>query len=283
MEVNPGELNIISDKCHTKYPIVLIHGTGFRDREYLNYWGRIPKALMKKGCSIFYGHQDSWATIENNAIIIKDSIEKIIAKTGAQKVNLIAHSKGGLESRYVISSLDMSAKIASLTTIATPHHGSKTMDIICKLPKVLFKLVSVFANLWFRMLGDTNPDFHNVCGQFTTYFAEEFNNENPDAIEVYYQSYAAVMNNSFSDMFMFIPHFVVNLVEGENDGLVTPKSSKWANFRGVFRGSANRGISHADEVDIRRMKLSSKKASKRVSDICDVYCKIVAELKCFGY
>ncbi|QAA32177.1 alpha/beta fold hydrolase [Clostridium manihotivorum] len=276
-------MNSISCKCQTKYPIVLIHGTGFRDRKYLNYWGRIPKALASNGSSIFYGYQDSWATIENNAIMIKNSIEKIIAETGAEKVNLIAHSKGGLDSRYVISNLDMSSKIASLTTIATPHHGSKTMDIICKLPKMLFRLVAVFANLWFRMLGDGKPDFHNVCGQFTTYFAEKFNSENPDEIDVYYQSYAAVMKSSFSDMFMFIPHFVVNLVEGQNDGLVTPKSAEWTNFKGVFRGSTNRGISHGDEVDIRRMRLSRKSSSEGVNDICDVYCQIVAELKSLGY
>ncbi len=273
----------MSDMCHTKYPIILIHGTGFRDRKYLNYWGRIPKALTNNGCSIFYGHQDSWATIENNAIMLKNSIEKVIAETGAEKVNLIAHSKGGLESRYVISTLDMSVKIASLTTIATPHQGSKTMDTICKLPKTLFSLVSVFANLWFKILGDANPDFHSVCGQFTTNFAKKFNAENPDAIDVYYQSYAAVMNNSFSDMFMFIPHFVVNLIEGENDGLVTPKSAEWANFRGVLRGSTNRGISHADEVDIRRMRFSRKKSPESVNDICDVYCQIAAELKSLGY
>lgn len=283
MEVFSIELNFISDKCQTKYPIVLIHGAGFRDRKHLNYWGRIPKVLTNNGCSIFYGHQDSWATIENNARIIKNSIEKVIEETGMDKVNLIAHSKGGLESRYVISSLGMSAKIASLTTIATPHHGSKTMDLVLKLPKVLIRFVSVFANLWFRMLGDANPDFYNVCGQFTTYFVEKFNAENPDAEEVYYQSYSAVMNNSFSDIFMFIPHFFVNLVEGENDGLVTPKSAEWTNYMGVLRGSTNRGISHADEVDIRRMKLSRKNSTERINDICDVYCQIVSELKGSGY
>lgn len=282
-EVYLRKLNNVSDKCHTKYPVVLIHGAGFHDRKLLNYWGRIPKILTYHGCRVFYGHQDSWATIENNAITIKNRIEKITAETGSEKVNLIAHSKGGLESRYVISSLGMSSKIASLTTIATPHHGSKTMDVIFKLPKVLIKLVSIFVNLWFRMLGDAKPDFYNVCGQFTTDFAKKFNKENLDVLDVYYQSYAAVMYNSFSDMFMIIPHFVINLIEGENDGLVTPKSATWTNFKGIFRGSTKRGISHADEVDIRRMKLSRKKSSERINNICDVYCQIVAELKSSGY
>jgi len=276
-------MNNISDQCHTKYPFVLIHGAGFRDRKFLNYWGRIPNALKGHGCQVFYGNQDSWATIENNAIVIKETIERIMTENKVEKVNLIAHSKGGLESRYIISSLDMSDKIASLTTIATPHHGSKTMDLICKLPKVLFRLVSVFANLWFRILGDKKPDFQNVCQQFTTQFARQFNSENPDSSDVFYQSYAAVMRNSFSDMFLFIPHFVVNLIEGKSDGLVTPESAAWANFRGILRGATNRGISHADEVDIRRMRLSRKKSFGEVNDICDIYCEIVAELKSLGY
>ena len=272
-----------SDDCKTKYPVVLIHGTGFRDRKYLNYWGRIPKFLIQNGCLIFYGNQDSWATIENNAATIKDTLEHILNKTGAKKVNLIAHSKGGLEARYLISTLGMSEQIATLTTIATPHHGSKTMDLLYRLPRSLFRIANFFANLWFRILGDSAPDFHAVCEQFTTHFAKNFNKENPDVPSVYYQSYAAVMKNSFSDIFLFFPHFVVNLVEGINDGLVTPRSAKWTNFRGIIKSSSTRGISHADEVDIRRSKLSRKKNAQHITDICDVYYQIVTELKNSGY
>lgn len=47
-------------QCKTKYPIVFIHGTGFRDRKWLNYWGRIPKLLIQNGCEVYYGNQDSW-------------------------------------------------------------------------------------------------------------------------------------------------------------------------------------------------------------------------------
>ena len=32
------------DSCKTRYPIVLIHGAGFRDLKWPVYWGRIPKA-----------------------------------------------------------------------------------------------------------------------------------------------------------------------------------------------------------------------------------------------
>lgn len=269
--------------CTTKYPLLLIHGTGFRDREWFNYWGRIPTALAGHGCKFYYGYQDSWATVENNAATLKDRIREILAETGAGKVNIIAHSKGGMEARYMISTLKMADSVASLTTVSTPHHGSKTMDFACGLPDFLFHVAAFFANRWFKLIGDRNPDFHFVCRQFTTGYAEEFNRNNADADEVYYQSYAGVMKNSFSDMMMFFPHFVVRCIEGENDGLVTPGSAQWGHFMGILKGRTNRGISHADEVDMRRRKLSKKSETGHVSDICDAYIQMVRDLKQLGY
>ncbi len=61
----------MSERCKTKYPIVFIHGTGFRDFRHIIYWGRIPKALIRERADIYYGNQDSWGTIEYNANIIK--------------------------------------------------------------------------------------------------------------------------------------------------------------------------------------------------------------------
>lgn len=271
------------DRCATRFPLLMIHGTGFRDRKWFNYWGRIPTELKMRGCELFYGNQDSWATVENNAAVLNDRIREILNETGAGKVNIIAHSKGGMEARYLISTLGMADSVATLTTISTPHHGSKTMDIACGLPEFLFRVAGFFANRWFKMLGDSNPDFHFVCRQFTTGYAEEFNKNNPDAKGVYYQSYAGVMRNSFSDGMMFFPHFVVRCIEGENDGLVTPRSANWGVFKGILKGSKNRGISHADEVDMRRRRLSKKSEEGYVRDICDVYLQIVEDLNQLGY
>jgi triacylglycerol lipase len=273
----------MGDKCKTKYPLVLIHGTGFRDYKFINYWGRIPKELKNEGAQIYYAYQDSWGTIENNTKTIKKSIEKVLLETCSEKVNLIAHSKGGLEARYLISSLGMEQKIASLTTISTPHNGSKTMDIFYRMPKWLHKLVSVFVDLWFKILGDKEPDFFTTSRQFSTYFCKEFNQQNIDSKQVYYQSYATVMNNYFSDVLMMVPYIIVYLIEGENDGLVTPTSATWTNFKGVLKGSTNRGISHADVVDLRRYRFAKKTINDKVSDIKNFYVDLVTELKELGY
>ena len=90
------------NSCKTKYPILMVHGMGFRDRKYLNYWGRIPKILKENGADIYYGHQDSNGSIETNAYVLKDTVVDILTGTGADKVNIIAHSKVGLDARYMV-------------------------------------------------------------------------------------------------------------------------------------------------------------------------------------
>lgn len=268
--------------CSTRYPIFLIHGTGFRDRKCLGYWGRIPKTLEKHGTKIAYGHQDSWGTVEDNADTLRENLLKYVEETGCGKVNIIAHSKGGIEARYLASALGCAAQIASITTISTPHHGSKTMDKLQKLPIRLFQIVSVFVNLWFRLLGDKNPDFQGSCRQFTTEYMNRFNYIYPDVEGIYYQSYATVMKKPFSDSLMLIPNLIVNLVEGKNDGLVTVSSATWTNFKDIWEGTTTRGISHADAVDLRRKRFAKKSYNKGVTDICDCYLSIVRELKTDG-
>lgn len=269
--------------CNTKYPILLVHGTGFRDRKWLGYWGRIPKALENAGARVFYGNQDSWATIEQNAEMLREELQRMIQETKCGKVNIIAHSKGGLEARYLASSLHCHDMIASITTISTPHHGSKTLDKVWKLPKPLIRFASVFVNLWFRLLGDKKPDFYHACEQFSTRYMERFNATNSDMPAVYYQSYATAMKHPFSDILMCVPYVIIKAVEGENDGMVTTGSAQWTNFGGIWRGAAGRGISHCDTVDLRRRSLTKRKSENGISDIRVCYLDIASGLKEKGF
>lgn len=252
------------------YPILMVHGMGFRDRKCFCYWGRIPEMLKKMGFRVYFANQDSNASIETNGEFINTRIDEILSESGAEKVHIIAHSKGGLDSRYAISTLKAGCKVASLTTMSTPHNGSRTVDRLLCFPKGLLRFFCFFVDLWFRIIGDKKPDTYAAVNSFKTESARIFNENNPDCEGVFYQSYGFVMKNPFSDMFMFITSFVVGLFEGENDGLLSPENVKWTNFRGIYRGVGRRGISHCDEVDMRRRRLSAK-AGDGVSDILDVY------------
>jgi triacylglycerol lipase len=273
----------LDDSCKTKYPIMLVHGTGFRDLKLPLYWGRIPKALAERGADIHYGMQDGWASASANAARLEERILMILDETGAEKINLIGHSKGGLEIRIVASTPGYSDRVASVTTVATPHGGSKTMDMLLKAPQRMFNIAAFAVNNWIRVFGDQEPDFLTVCREFSTSHMERFNFDHPDHPDVYYQSYACVMQRPSSDINLCAANFIIGLIEGANDGLVSVRSAQWGNRFTLLKSASRRGISHLDSIDFRRTPFSRKNASNKVSDICDVYVRIVQDLKNKGF
>ncbi|MEI6132268.1 MAG: hypothetical protein WCQ41_05545 [Bacillota bacterium] len=258
-----------SKSCSTKYPIIFIHGTGVRHNDFLNFWGRIPKALTDRGATIFYARSDAFGTLEANAESIKEYILEVIGDS--EKVNLIAHSRGGLEGRYLISKLGMAEKVASLSTISTPHRGSKTLEIFRKFPGFIIHAAAFFVNFYYRIFGDKKPDFFTFVKQISSSECEKFNAEVIDVPQVYYQSYAMKMKNAFSDILLFFPYLVLKAVEGDNDGIVAVNSAAWGDFHGVITGKKNRGVSHVDSVDLRRTDSSG-------FDIRKTYIELVERL-----
>jgi len=138
------------------------------------------------------------------------------------------------------------------------------------------KFTAFFVNLFFRILGDKKPDFYNTYQEFSTKFANQFNETVINSEKVYYQSYVSVMKNSFSDVFLFIPHFIIKIFDGDNDGIVSAKSAVWGEFKGIIRGKGIRGVSHADMVDMRRMNFAD-------IDIRNIYIDILKRLKKMGF
>lgn len=269
-------------KTATRYPILMLHGVGFRDLKWPLYWGRIPSALSAMGAELYYGQQDCWARVEENAKTVKARIRQILDETGAEKINIIAHSKGGLEARMAASSLGMGPAIASITTVGTPHRGSQTVDRLLKAPDSLFNVAAFAVNNWIGLIGDTKPDFFAVCRDFSTDCARRFNEKNPDVPGVFYQSYAGVMKTPLSDIKLSTANLVVRLIEGENDGLVTVESARWGERFTLLTGCGNRGVSHYDEIDFRRAPLSAKARGSGIADICEVYRQIVTDLAARG-
>ena len=272
----------MSDRCTTKYPVVLIHGAGFRDLRWPVYWGRIPAALQAEGAVIRYGLQDCWASIETNAEAIAARIDEILHETGAEKVNIIGHSKGGLDARRAACGYGCAEKIASITTVATPHRGSKTIDRLMKLPRSAWNLAAFAVNNWIRVVGDKKPDFLKLCEDFTTARMAQFNEQNPDVPGIWYQSFACVMSHPFSDVNLSTANIVLNRIEGPNDGLVSAESAQWGARFQILRSNARRGISHLDAIDLRRRPFT-KKQGPEISDICQVYIGILEDLKARGY
>lgn len=254
-----------SQSCKTKFPILLLHGLNCRDEKPVFYFGRIPNALTKQGAKVYLGGQDAWGTIESNALQIMNRIAVIVATEKCEKVNIIAHSKGGLEARYLVSALMQQDRVASISTISTPHMGTKTAEKWIAYSRMLRAIGVVFNSCW-KFLGDENPDFVAVIHSLTPKSMQQFNEKYMNSPSIYYQSWGASMNDSRDDRVMRILKLFFYKLDGENDGLVSPKSAQWGHYNGTIEN-----ISHQDIVDCR------KKDLKHFSTI-DFYMKIVHQL-----
>ena len=108
----------------TRYPLLLVHGFAMKDTFFMRSFGRIDRILRIQGHQVFTSKIDAVGNVESNAQQLKEEIDRICAETGAEKVNIIAHSKGGLDAKYMIQHLGMADRVASLTTLCTPFKGS---------------------------------------------------------------------------------------------------------------------------------------------------------------
>ncbi|MBR3340044.1 MAG: triacylglycerol lipase [Clostridiales bacterium] len=264
--------------CKTRYPILMVHGVFFRDSEHLNYWGRVPSELIKNGATVFYGGQESAGNVKTCALQIKKAIVQVLQETGADKVNIIAHSKGGLDSRYCICMLGMAPYVASLTTVNTPHRGCEFAEYLMnKAPEKLKDTVAAAYNKGAKALGDVNPDFVSAVTDLTKDGVARLNAEMAPMQHqfdgIFTQSFGSKLNHATSGKFPlnmsyhFVKHF-----DGFNDGLVGEDSFQWGSEYHFLTNKGLRGISHADMIDLNRENIDG-------FDIREFYISLVQGLK----
>lgn len=274
-------INIEREKnyiCRTKYPLLLVHGVFFRDYKYLNYWGRIPSELEKNGAIIYYGNQQSAASVADCGKEISERISQIVLETGCKKVNIIAHSKGGLDCRYAISKFGADKWVASVTTINTPHRGCLFAEyLLSKLPENSRDFIAQKYNRALKKLGDNNPDFLAAVNDLTVSSCKKRNETTVDAPNVFYQSVGSKLNKGTSGKFPLNFSFhLVKHFDGLNDGLVSIDSFTWGETSTLLTVSGSRGISHGDIIDLNRENIDE-------FDVREFYVNLVHNLKDRGF
>jgi len=280
-ETQKWELDAVraeSEICKTKYPLLMVHGVFFRDFRYLNYWGRIPRELIRNGATVYYGQQQSAAAVEDSGKELAQRIRQIVAETGCEKVNIIAHSKGGLDSRAAIAHCGMAPYVATLTTINTPHRGCIFAEyLLGKVPEAVRQKVAAAYNATLRKVGDPNPDFLAAVTDLTESACLARNELTPDVPGVVYESVMSYCRKAQHGKFpLNMTYPIVKHFDGLNDGLVSVESAKWGEKFTLLEPEGKRGISHGDVVDLNRENI-------RGFDVREFYVKLVADLKCRGY
>jgi len=200
-----------------RHPVVLAHGVlGFDKiaiggREH-SYFRGVTNHLMSVGAEVHKPRVSSSASIAVRAQELADVVRAIPAK----KVNVIAHSLGGLDVRYAITKLGLADRVATLTTIGTPHLGTPVADLGTKLSDLL-RLKP--------LIGRVVPldGFYDL----TTKKLRSFNREIVDMPGVAYASVVAKVDRQRTNKLLWLTHKYLTEIAGANDGMVPSASQCW--------------------------------------------------------
>ena len=259
--------------CRTKYPLLLVHGVFFRDAKYMNYWGRIPRDLEENGATVYYGQQPSAASVAECAAALAARIQEIVAETGCEKVNLIAHSKGGLDCRCALATLGAAPYVASLTTVNTPHRGCLFADhLLDMVPDGVKERIAKVYNATLRRFGE-QADFMAAVGDLTAAVCESRDREWAPPEGVFCQSIGSRLQGAGSGQFpLNMSYHLVRHFSGDNDGLVSESSFAFGERYRLLSVEGERGISHGDMIDLNRENIPG-------FDVREFYVELVHDLK----
>lgn len=233
------------------FPIVLAHGVCRFDKiwsdalridnthkvklDKFHYFKKIRTMLIQNGFGAYHTNVRWAANVETRAEDLRKSLLRIIAKEHYEKVNIIAHSMGGLDARHMLFNDRKKGRIhrqvASLTTISTPHAGSPFADWgTAKFP--FFIKIAKKSGLDINALMDLRTD---RCQAF---------NRDPEVVRfekaceesIMFQTYAGSQTFWPVSHILKPPFYIIKKKGGENDGLVSVESAKWREdyFKGVI-------------------------------------------------
>lgn len=234
-----------------RYPVLLCHGYGAiaSIMKQQSPFYDIAMMLRRHGISAFAPNIVPYATIETRAESWHRIIQQVIADTRSEKLNIVAHSMGGLDIRHAIEAYDLEPAIASLTTIATPHRGTSLADYYLERPKMIRHHLSAFTD-WVAdyIYPATKNNSEAAVRQLTTdYITEVFSREHAAQPDIPCFSYSAavdITNNDAVNSLLKIQHRIIEKREGPNDGFISVASASWAEHIETIE------LSHLEQINL---------------------------------
>lgn len=156
-------------------------------------------------------------SIRANVNLMEQPIADLLARSGADNVNLLGHSFGGLDSR--LYGWDHPSRVKRLMMIGTPNGGSRLADILCGNRKVPFLLKGALQHaldVLSRQFGRCDGPENGLYQLQQSYVQDVFNKQVPDR---YGTRYFTIAGQGTARLNL--------LLDGEDDGAVTVASVRY--------------------------------------------------------
>lgn len=209
-----------------RHPVVFCHGMlafsmlRMRLPEDLNCFAPLREYLHQRGIRALLPQVPPTSGVAERAARLREQIGAAIDGP----VNIVAHSMGGLDARYMISRLGMANRVRSLTTVSTPHLGTYLADWFIANFRHRVPLLLALEALGVNVDGfrDCRP---SVC--------RAFNAAAPNVPGVAYFSYGGEVQPARLSPVLRRAWSLLTPVEGPNDGMVSRASATWGEYLGT--------------------------------------------------
>jgi len=198
-------------------PVVLVHGLFGFDRigvpgAKLHYFRGLVDHLATLGCDAHAVRLPGAASVPERAKILAEKIEAL----GHARVDIIAHSLGGLDARYALAHCGLAPRVRSLVTIGTPHHGTPLADLATEGPLGLARRAVAALGMPLAALDWLTPEA-----------LERFNREVTNVRGVRYACVVGGIHDGAVPLAIAAAHAYLRRAAGANDGLVPVASQYW--------------------------------------------------------
>ncbi|MBI2519095.1 MAG: alpha/beta fold hydrolase [Bdellovibrio sp.] len=205
-------------------PIIYVHGVGISYHPF-EYLVPLKRAFKEKGHTLFIARTPAVESIQSSGDDLWNEVQRLVP---SGPFHLIGHSMGGLVARSMLARYDFKGRCLSLTTISTPHRGSKVADWALE-----FRQDKRFATDIFEIVRKFyNDSWATVFELSTKNMQEQFNIGNQNVPGIRYFSIASYIPGPAvfytQNPYLLIAHRV-NTQSGSplSDGPVAIESAKW--------------------------------------------------------
>ncbi len=218
------------DQCDleaTRYPIVLVHGAGGADAfGLLDYFFDVEGMLQGYGYLPFAPSITAMGHSQIRAADLALAIDAILAETGASKVHLLGHSQAGLDFRVLLGGLGYGDRVATATSISTPHLGYRPglseASAMFGMRTDAAYLTGEFAALYPE---DTAVPRYSWAAATCAYYDVACLARYDDEVV------AAALATSYQTV---RTAYLDDTYGGDNDGVVPVSAAKWGTFLGIL-------------------------------------------------
>ena len=143
-------------------PVLLIHGY-FSDASVWNKWQELLKKDGVPSYPItFTRSDDKCGSAAEHAKELSDQIAQVKSQTGQDKVNIVGHSKGGLDARMYLA--NNTKDVANLIMIGTPNAGSPLAENNHMCAPAIYDLKPGAADTKVKM--NPNTKYYTIAGDW---------------------------------------------------------------------------------------------------------------------